>query len=368
MQDVPADFASVRVDFPGPVLSLQRTPGRFFYFMQANPILIEQTRGPLVENRHRGAFVIVDATGKVIASAGDVERPVFPRSAIKSMQALAMTTSGAIDRFSLSDEELALACASHHAEDVHVAGVTRFLSHVGLSPDDLECGAHQPSNAAAREALRQAGQTPSALHNNCSGKHAGMLSVAKALGAPTAGYVQREHPVQVEVRKAIEAVVGESLSVDRCGTDGCSIPTWAAPLAAWAKGFARMATGEGLPDELAAAARRLFDSATGHPQLVAGSGHLDTLAMEAFGGRLMQKGGAEGVQCGAIRDRGWGYALKCDDGNMAASQAMVASLLLRFAAPDETQRSVLERFATQTVKNVRGLAVGELRATAQMRG
>ena len=336
--------------------------------MQANPILVEQTRGNWVENRHRGAFVIVDAGGGVIASAGDFARPVFPRSAIKSMQALAMVTSGAIEKFGLSDEELALACASHHAEDVHVAGVTHFLSHIGLGPADLECGAHQPSNAAAREALRQAGRAPSALHNNCSGKHSGMLSVARALGVPTAGYVKREHPVQLEVRRAIETVVGESLSVDRCGVDGCSIPTWAAPLSAWARGFARMATGEGLPAELGAAAKRVFDAATSHPLLVAGTGHLDTLVMEAFGGRVMQKGGAEGVQCGAIRDRGWGYALKIDDGNMAASQAMVAALLLRFAEPDAAQRSVLERFATQTVKNVRGAAVGELRATAEMRG
>jgi len=336
--------------------------------MHANPILIEQTRGNWVENRHRCAFVIVDATGKVIASAGDFARPVFPRSAIKSMQALAMVTSGAIEKFKLSDEELALACASHHAEDVHVAGVSRFLGHLGLGPDDLECGAHQPSNAAAREALRQAGRAPLALHNNCSGKHSGMLSVAKALGVPTAGYVKREHPVQVEVRKAIEMVVGEPLSTDRCGVDGCSIPTWAAPLSAWARGFARMATGDGLPNELGSAAKRVFDAATGRPLLVAGTGHLDTLVMETFGGRVMQKGGAEGVQCGAIRDKGWGYALKIDDGNMAASQAMVAALLLRFAEPDAAQRAVLERFATQTVKNVRGAAVGELRATAEMRG
>ena len=334
--------------------------------MQANPILVEQTRGNWVENRHRGAFVVVDAGGKVIASAGDVARSIFPRSAIKSMQALAMVTSGAIGRFALSDEELALACASHHGEDVHIAGVSRFLSHVGMGPDDLECGAHQPSNAAAREALRRAGKEPSPLHNNCSGKHSGMLSVVRALGVPAEGYVKRDHPVQVEVRRAIETVVGEELSTDRCGVDGCSIPTWAAPRSAWARGFARMATGKGLSPELAKAAKRIFDAATSYPLLVAGTGHLDTLVMQAFGGRIMQKGGAEGVQCGAIRDKGWGYALKCDDGNMTASQVMVAALLLEFAQPDAAQRAVLERFATQTIKNVRGLDVGVMRASEGM--
>jgi L-asparaginase II len=332
----------------------------------ANPILAELTRGNWVENRHRGAFVVVDSDGRVIASAGDIERPVFPRSAIKSMQAMAMVTSGAIDKFHLTDEELALACASHQGEEFHVAGVTSFLGHIGLGPTDLECGAHAPTHAPARERLRAAGHQLSALHNNCSGKHSGMLAVAEALGVPTAHYIDRDHPVQKAVRTGIELVVGEPLTVDRCGTDGCSIPTWAAPLRAFARGFARMATGQGLPDDIAAAADRIFDAATAHPHLVGGTGSLDTDVMRAFGGRVFQKGGAEGVQCGAVRNKGWGYALKVDDGNMAASHAMVAALLLAIAEPDDEQRTVLERFAVQTIRNVRGLDVGTLRATAAM--
>lgn len=332
--------------------------------MDANPILAEAVRGNWVENRHRGAFIIVDDAGRVIASAGDVERAVFPRSAIKSMQALAMFDRHAIDKFHHSEEELALACASHHGEDEHVGNVERFLRRMGLSVADLECGAHMPTNGKAREALRAAGEAPSALHNNCSGKHSGMLSLALAMGVPTAGYVGREHDVQQAVRAAVEYVIGEDLTEDRCGTDGCSIPTFAAPLRAWARGFARMATGSGLDAGHAAGAERLFDAATAHPHLVAGTGHLDTLVMEAFKGRLMQKGGAEGVQCGAIRDKGWGYALKCDDGNMAASHAMVAALLLKHAEPDAAQRAVLEQFARQPAKNVRGAVVGELRAVA----
>ncbi len=330
--------------------------------MDANPILAEAVRGNWVENRHRGAFIIVDADGTVIASRGDVERPIFPRSAVKSMQALAIFDRHAIDRFHHSAEELALACASHHGEDEHVSNVAHFLDRMGLSVADLECGAHMPTNDKAREALRMAGSAPSALHNNCSGKHSGMLSVALAMGVPTRGYVEREHDVQKAVRAAVEYVIGEDLTVDRCGTDGCSIPTWAAPLRAWALGFARMATGKGLDAGHAAGAKKLFDAATSHPHLVAGTGHLDTLVMEAFQGRVMQKGGAEGVQCGAIRDKGWGYALKCDDGNMQASHVMVASLLLKYAEPDANQRAVLEQFVRQPTKNVRGTVVGEMRA------
>ncbi len=330
--------------------------------MDANPILAEAVRGNWVENRHRGAFIIVDADGTVIASGGDVERPVFPRSAIKSMQALAIFDRHAIEKFHHRSEELALACASHHGEDDHVGNVAQFLDRMGLSVADLECGAHMPTNGRARQALRAAGQEPSALHNNCSGKHSGMLSVALAMGVPTAGYVERDHDVQKAVRAAVEYVIGAELTEDRCGTDGCSIPTWAAPLRAWATGFARMATGKGLDEGHAAGAQALFDAATRHPHLVAGIGHLDTLVMEAFKGRVMQKGGAEGVQCGAIRDKGWGYALKCDDGNMAASQAMVAALLLKYADPDDAQRAVLDQFARQPTVNVRKVLVGELRA------
>lgn len=330
--------------------------------MDANPILAETIRGNWVENRHRGAYVVMDAAGTIIAAQGDIERPIFPRSAIKSMQALPIFARHADDKFHHTAEELALACASHHGEADHVATANGLLTRIGLSAADLECGAHVPTNAAAREALRASGNPPSPLHNNCSGKHSGMLSVALAMGVPTAGYVSRDHEVQRAVRTAVEAVIGEQLTEGKCGTDGCSIPTFAAPLRAFAFGFARMATGQGLAPELGTASQRLFDAATSHPHLVAGTGHADTLLMEAFKGRLMQKVGAEGVQCGAIRDKGWGYALKCDDGNIAASQAMLAGMLLKLADPNDEQRALLQTLAHQPIKSVRGAEVGELRA------
>lgn len=336
--------------------------------MDANPVLAEAIRGNWVENRHRGAFAVVDSSGRIIAAAGDIERPIFPRSAIKSMQALAIFSTHADEKFHPSEEELALACASHHGEEVHTQRVSRFLERLGLGVDDLECGAHQPTNAATREALRSAGREPSALHNNCSGKHSGMLSVALAMGVDTHGYVERDHPVQRRVREAVETVIGEPLSEDRCGTDGCSIPTFAAPLRAFAFGFARMATGEGLSPDDAAAARRLFDAATRHPHLVSGTGHPDEAIMTAFKGRVMQKVGAEAVQCGAIRDKGWGYAIKCDDGNVTASQAMLAAVLLRVADPGADQRKVLERLKRQPTKNVRSMIVGEMRAVEPFPG
>jgi L-asparaginase II len=193
-----------------------------------------------------------------------------------------------------------------------------------------------------------------------------MLSVARALGAPTGGYVERDHPAQAEVRRVIELVIDAPLDIDLCGRDGCSIPTWAAPLSAFARGFARMATGN-LPAPLPSAAARLFDAATSNPLLVAGTGHFDTLAMAAFGGRVMQKGGAEGVQCGAIRDRGWGYALKIDDGNMQASVTLAAELLATLAGASEAELAVLAPFRTPVIRNVRNFEVGSMRVTAEMR-
>ncbi len=335
--------------------------------MDVNPVLVEAWRGGLVESRHRGAFVVCEADGTVIVAAGDISTPVFPRSAVKAMQALALFATGAVDRFGMSDEEIALACASHHGEEVHTRRVANLLERLGLGPQVLECGAHQPNNDAARHALREAGAAPSARHNNCSGKHAGMLADTLALGAAPAGYVERTHPTQVAVRGAIERAIGQELSEDRVGIDGCSIPTWAAPLRAFATGFARMATGKGLSPDDAAAAQRIFDAATANPLLVAGTGHFDTVVMEAFGGRIMHKGGAEGVQCGAIRDLSLGYAIKCETGNMAASQIIAAELLLALSDPDDAERAVLEEFRSQPLLNVRKIAVGDVRGSEALK-
>ncbi|MCB9993398.1 MAG: asparaginase [Hyphomicrobiaceae bacterium] len=331
--------------------------------MTANPILAEVVRGDATENLHRGAFCVSDASGNVIVSAGDIDRPVFPRSAIKSLQALAIFRSGAAERFQLTDQHIAVACASHKAEDVHVATVRDLLARIGLGIGDLECGAHPPGSKGARVGLRNHGEAPTAIHNNCSGKHSGMLAGALALGVDPHGYINRNHPEQMLVRQCIEDVIGMPLSEDLCGTDGCSIPTFAAPLHAFARGFARMSTGEELSPEDAAAARRIFDAATANPVLVGGTGVFDTNVMEAFEGRLMIKVGAEGVYCGAVRDKGWGFALKCDDGKEAAAQAMIAAVLTIIADPNSAQRRVLDRSISQVMTNWNKFEVGLLRPT-----
>lgn len=335
--------------------------------MPANPVLAHSVRGNWVENRHRGAICVSDASGAILASVGDVSAEIFPRSAIKAMQALPIFSTAADAKFDFDAPAIALSCASHNGEPAHTERAAAMLAALELNENALECGAHPPIDPTARKALFAAGGKPSALHNACSGKHAGMLAVARALGEDPKGYSTRAHAVQQRVRRAVEEVLNHKLTEGKCGTDGCSIPTWAAPIHAFARGFARMATGEGLSPDTARAAASILNAATGHPFLVGGTGSFDTEAMEVFEGRLMLKFGADGVYCGALRDSGIGFALKCDDGSVPAATAMVAALLLSTASPTPQQAIILERRARQIQRNWSGHEVGYLEATPDAR-
>jgi L-asparaginase II len=327
-----------------------------------NPIVVEVRRGGRVESAHRGAGVVVDADGALAFAFGDVAPPVFPRSAVKAIQALPLVESGAADRFALSGEELALACASHSGEPAHVATAAAMLAKAGLDEAALACGAHWPVNAEAARALAREGRLPSALHNNCSGKHAGFLCLACARGLPAAGYETPEHGVQREVKAALEDVCGEPLDERRRGVDGCSIPTYAISLHGLARGFARMATGRGLSSGRAAAARRLFAAIAAHPFHVAGGGRFDTEAITLLQGRAITKTGAEGVFCAAAPELGLGFAVKADDGATRAAEAMIAALLARFVATPAD----FAKLANPKLANWRGLEVGEIRAAGPL--
>src|SRR5579862_4371719 len=194
-----------------------------------NPVLVEVLRGGLVESRHSGAVAVVDAEGATVLAIGDVTTPVFPRSAVKALQALPLIESGAADRYGFGDEELALACSSHSGEQGHVAVASRMLAKAGLDASALSCGAHWPMYQPAAFALARTG-VPSALHNNCSGKHAGFLCTACSMGVDHAGYIRPDHPLQQRVRGVLEDLTGTALGPEQCAIDGCSVPTWAIPL------------------------------------------------------------------------------------------------------------------------------------------
>lgn len=328
----------------------------------SDPVLVEVCRGPRVESRHRGAVAIVDAEGARVLALGDIEAPVFPRSAIKALQALPLVETGAADRYGLSDEELALACSSHSGEPGHVDGVMKLLAKASLDSSALACGVHWPSNQAAAFALAKTG-APTALHNNCSGKHAGFLCVACAMGIDHAGYWRSEHPVQQQVRGVLEELTGNVLGPDCRAVDGCSVPTWAIPLKDLARAFAKFGTGRGLSRERATAAARLRAACAKYPWQVAGTGRFCTEIMKLFGARVFVKTGAEGVFCGALPEQGLGIAVKCDDGAGRAAEVIVAAIVARFLPLEPAERAALSRFVRPILHNWNGIEVGALRVT-----
>ena len=339
-----------------------------------NPVLVEVMRGNAVESSHRGALVVLDADGAVLASLGDIDVPVFPRSAVKVLQALPLVASGAADQLALSDEELAIACASHNGEEIHARTAARMLAKAGLDASALECGTHWPYLDSAARALAAQGREPSALNNNCSGKHAGFLCLACALHGGvdlrqyTRGYVKAEHPVMREVTAALQATTGFDLTRTAQGTDGCSIPTYAVPLRHLAHAFARIGSGIGLSDAHARAAKRLRAAVAKAPFMVAGTGRFDTRVMERLGERVFCKVGAEGVFCAALPERGLGVAIKIDDGNNArACEVVMAAVIEAFVALDDAEASFMRSLSELRVTNWNSIEVGQLRATATVR-
>ncbi|BCG81492.1 asparaginase [Mesorhizobium sp. 113-3-3] len=331
-----------------------------------NPVLIEVLRGAIVESAHRGAVAVFDADGKAVLEIGDTLRPVFPRSAVKAIQALPLIETGAADAYGFGNRELALACASHSGEPAHVELARSMLARAGLDGSALECGAHWPSSHDAEIALARAGGSPNPLHNNCSGKHSGFLCTCVHSGIAHHGYVEAGHALQEMVRDAMQSVTGAVHGADERAIDGCSIPTYAVPLRSFALGFARMATANGFGPERAKAAKRLLAACMAEPFFVAGTGREDVALMEAAPGRIFAKGGAEGVHCSAIPELGLGIAIKCDDGAGRASEAMVAAVLAKLLRADEALAAKVVEQANAPIKSRIGAKVGSLRPTAAL--
>lgn len=320
-----------------------------------NPVIAEVTRGGIVESLHRGAYAVLNAQGDTIAAAGDTAAPVFPRSAIKAFQCLAMLESGAADRFGFTPEEIALACASHSGEPDHVRVARSMLAKASNTEDHYECGAHWPTGAQAQRQAARSLDHPLQVHNNCSGKHAGMLALARQLGTDVMGYVKRGHPVQRAIAHTMGKFCDCDLDHQPCGIDGCSVPTWAMPLRNIALGFARLCA----PDHVLG--QRIIAAVRGNPFMVGGTGSFDTRLMQAVP-RVFVKGGAEGVHCGCIPHAGLGVAIKCDDGAGRAGEVAMASVLLGLDVWTEEEHGIIGSFAHQHQHNWRNIDVGETRA------
>jgi L-asparaginase II len=331
-----------------------------------DPVLVEVLRGSRVESRHCGAIAVCDVDGREVFALGDVSAPVFPRSAIKALQALPLVESGAADHFSLTQAEIALACASHSGEPVHARTAQDMLGKCGRGVEVLECGVHWPLSNEATRALAARGAGPTALHNNCSGKHAGFVCLSCAMGIEPSGYVDAGHFVQRQVKAAIGEMTKTRLDQHARAIDGCSIPTYATPIRALAHGFARFGGGHGLPPARAAAARRIREAVAAHPALVAGVGRFDTLVAETLGLRAFVKTGAEGVYCAAFPESGLGVAIKCEDGAGRAAETAMAALIARFLPLSETEHAALAARLAPPILNWNGATVGLIRASSAL--
>ena len=329
-------------------------------------LLVEATRGDRIESRHAGRAVVIDAHGAVLFQAGDIDAPVFTRSTVKALLALPLVETGAADRLGLSDAELALACASHVGEPVHAETAASMLRKAGQEPGCLECGVHWPTSRAGQRALVEAGMEPTALHNNCSGKHAGFVCLAVDSQVAVQGYVEPGHDTMRQVTAALADMTGARLDDGNRATDGCAIPTYAIPLRALALGFARFGAGTGQHPDRQRASARLRAAVAANPLLVAGPGRFDTRVMQAFGTAVFSKMGAEGTHILSLPEQGIGIAVKCADGASRAAELVAATLLSRHAAATPEQQGLLQELMRPRLHNWNGTEVGALRPAGML--
>jgi len=327
--------------------------------------LIAITRGDLDESMHFGAVVVADADGKVLASAGSPDTTTYLRSTAKPLQSLPLLESGAADHFRLTPAETAITIGSHGGEPRHVETVRGILAKIGLSEEFLMCGTHPPYHKPSARALERENKRPGALHNNCSGKHAGMLALARFRGEPPEGYYRSEHAVQREILEAVASMTRVARDAIHIAIDGCSAPTFGVPLEAAAGAFARLMDPEGYTSARRYAVRRAVEAMVAHPEMVAGEGRLDTDLMSAARGGLIAKVGAEGFYGIGFHKggRGYGIALKVADGESErARTAMVLRALEDLEILDRPRLDELAAAHLPEIKNRRGIVVGKVEA------
>jgi L-asparaginase II len=326
------------------------------------PIAVEVTRGDLVESVHRVAACAVDHKGSLLYAAGEIDVPVYLRSAAKPFIAAAAIEAGVDREFGLEPCEIAVMAASHAGQAIHVHAVRSILRKIGMEAAALQCGIHWPYDEAAADALRRAAEEPTVLHNNCSGKHAGILALCMVLGADPSTYLSARNPAQQRILEFCARLSDDDAATWPLGVDGCGIPVYATSLRNAALSFARFASLRGIADADAKALRTVRDAMISYPEYVAGTGQFDTELMIAGEGKIAAKAGAEGVHGVAAIAHGFGYAAKVLDGSARARGPSTVAVLRRLKILDETTTARLGRFARPTVYNRAGDPVGEVRA------
>ncbi len=326
---------------------------------------VEVWRGALIESRHRVRVAVVDGDGHLRAVAGDVDEPVFARSAVKPLQALPLVEDGGLARFGFVEPELALTCASHGGEPRHVETAMSMLARIGVEPEALACGPQAPTHAPSAVALQAAGIAPSRLHNNCSGKHAGMLALASMHGWPLNGYERAKHPVQRRMLGTISQWTEVPVDGIGTGVDGCGVVTFAVALRSLAGAFARVAAAARRVTAEPAAAQ-VVGAMTHHPGMIAGEARLCTALMQVTEGRIFAKYGAEGVYCAGVPGAELGLALKVEDGSRRAAEVALLAVLRVLGVLGEEEMAALSAYAEPDVTNTRGEVVGRIRADVDL--
>ena len=322
--------------------------------------LLQTTRGDLVETVQRGHLAVVDTRGHLLAWSGDPDAVSYMRSSAKPLQATMVVQSGAAERFGLAGPLLAICCASHSGEPGHVEAVREVLRRADIPESALQCGIHAPTHQPSAAALWRAGEEPSEVHNNCSGKHAGMLAATRALGAPLESYLSIDHPVQQGILANVAALTGVPAERIVLGTDGCSVPVHGLPVRAMARAYAHLADPDSVP-AYAPLLAPLAAAMAAHPFYVDGTGGEDTLMMERAAGRLAVKSGAEGVLCVAVRDAGVGLAIKVESGRNERSHAVAIEALRQLGLLNSAEVEAMGDLAHPPVRNHRRLLVGRTR-------
>jgi L-asparaginase II len=322
---------------------------------------VEVTRGDLVESIHRVAACAVDPSGDVLFACGDVESPVYLRSSAKPFIAAAGVKAGVVERFGLDSREIAVMAASHFGEPFHVAAVASILEKIGLDESALQCGVHAPYDESSARALERDGIAPTAIYNNCSGKHAGILALCLTIGADPATYLEASNPAQRAILEFCARVCDDDAATWPLGIDGCGIPVYGTPLRNAALSFARLATLEGVDAADARALRVVRDAMAAHPEYIAGTGRLDTVLMQCLGGKLVCKGGAEGVHGVGAIGRRLGFVSKVCDGAGRARGPSTLAALRALDVIDQAETTELARFGHPIVYNRAGRPVGGIR-------
>lgn len=328
--------------------------------------LAEVTRGAIVESLHAGSVAVVDREGNVLRAAGDPDHLTFTRSALKPLQALPFVAAGGVERFGLSQSQVALLCASHSGEPRHAEAAADILARAGCTPADLQCGTHAPRFYDTR------GEVPppppySPLQHNCSGKHSGMLAYCAQCEWPKASYLEFDHPLQQAIRRSVATFTGVPAEALVAGIDGCSAPNYAVPLSALARAFARLASA-GVDPDYGDGPRMLADAMVAHPGMVSGEGRSDLALMQAGKGDWVAKIGAEGVQAIGIRSRGIGIAVKIADGQSRGLVPSVVAVLDQLGLLDDAARRALAPWGRRQIRNYRGTQTGEIRPAVLLGG